>query len=313
VRAIVAHRDPAIAASAADALEGSGWDVITPMPLEIRRACTTGSVDVAFIDVAISDADPTLVEDVKRRPESFATAVVLIAGADQTVAEALEAMGRGAQDVLHVPFSAAEVVARAGAGARTRALVEELLERDERIEHLVFVDELTGLYNRRYLLHHMGMLIAAARRHGHPLAAVLLDVDRFKAFNDTWGHAVGDDVLRVVADSIRSRVRQEDVAGRLGGDEFLVLLPDTTAEGAATVAEEIRATVALSDIRADGRHVRATVSVGWATWAGEDHHGLMKRADEALYAAKAAGRDRVAAAADRSVQASDAGGLSSVP
>lgn len=298
MRALLAKLDPASAATARGALERAGWTVEhAAAASELDAACAGGGIDVAFVDRSLLSEAPEVLAALKRRPDSFATAVVMVAERDSVaVGDALGILGEGAQDVLLAPFSDAEVVARANAAARTRALVEELLERDERIERLVFVDELTGLYNRRYLLHHMEMLVAAARRHGHLLACVLLDVDNFKAINDTHGHPAGDDVLRAIAGTIDRRLRAEDVAGRLGGDEFLILLPDTDADGARTVAEGIRHHVAASTPVAGGRRVKTTVSAGWVTWAGEDRDGLLQRADQALYAAKRGGRDRIAAA-----------------
>lgn len=298
VRAVLGDPDPVRVRAARQALEGAGWDVEpAASPEALRAACGRGDVDVAFVDRAFCSADPELLATLKRRPDSFATAVVLMAPRDTTeVSETLDALGAGAQDVLLYPFSGAEVVARASAAGRTRALVEELLERDERIEELVFVDELTSLYNRRYLLHHTAMLIAGARRHGHELSCLLLDVDRFKQVNDSFGHPVGDDVLRAVARAIRGRLREEDVGGRLGGDEFLILLPDTGATGARTVAEEIRVEVSSAIVPAGERAVRPTVSLGWVTWEGEEADEMIRRADGALYAAKQGGRDRVAAA-----------------
>lgn len=298
MRAVISHRDPGTRTVARTALESVGWEVLeADGPDQVLEACARGDVDVAFLHDVIAKSRPGMLADLKRRPQSFSTAVVVIADRDGTdVAEALEALGLGAQDLLLTPFGRAETIARASAAGRTRALVEELLERDRRIEDLVFVDELTGLYNRRYLLHHMEMLIAAGRRHGHSLGCVLLDVDRFKVINDTHGHPAGDDVLRSVARAVEDRLRVEDVAGRLGGDEILVLLPDTGPEGVRTVAENIRHHVAAGDMRAGGRPIRVSVSVGWVTWQGEDGGDLLQRVDRALYAAKQGGRNRVAAA-----------------
>jgi len=114
----------------------------------------------------------------------------------------------------------------------------------------------------------------------------VLDVDHFKELNDEHGHAAGDRVLAGVAAAVRRRLRAEDHVGRLGGDEFLALLPDAGDEAAATAAEGLRSSVVTAGLS-------ATISVGWATWAGEDAERLLERADTALYDAKAAGRDRV--------------------
>jgi diguanylate cyclase (GGDEF)-like protein len=169
---------------------------------------------------------------------------------------------------------------------RTRDLQETLVDQSRRFETLLFEDPLTGVSNRRYLLRQLDRLVANARRHGHALSALMLDVDRFKELNDEHGHAAGDRVLAGVAAAVRGRLRAEDHLGRLGGDEFLALLPDAGAQAAATAAEGLRSSVAAAGLS-------ASVSVGWSTWAGEDAERLLERADAALYAAKAAGRDRV--------------------
>jgi diguanylate cyclase (GGDEF)-like protein len=134
-------------------------------------------------------------------------------------------------------------------------------------------------------------MVSAARRHGHPLSIAILDLDHFKRVNDSHGHKVGDDVLVAAAHAMGTHLRAEDQLGRLGGEEFLVLLPDTDGEAAGHVAEKLRAEVAAAP-----SPVAVTVSIGVATWDGEAPEDLLHRADEALYAAKEAGRDRVLAA-----------------
>ena len=133
--------------------------------------------------------------------------------------------------------------------------------------------------------------VSAARRHERPLTIAIVDIDHFKSVNDTHGHAAGDRVLAAVAGSLREQLRAEDQLGRLGGEEFLVLLPDTDSAAAGHVAEKLRAEVAAAPTP-----VPVTVSIGVAGWDGETPEDLLHRADEALYAAKQAGRDRVLAA-----------------
>ena len=126
----------------------------------------------------------------------------------------------------------------------------------------------------------------------------MVDADHFKAVNDRHGHAAGDATLRALADRLRERLRTEDVAGRFGGEEFVIGLPDADAEGAAAVAEAVRAAVAARPLTIAGRELTLTVSVGWATWEDDDLGQLLARADGALYEAKAAGRDCVRPRAD---------------
>ena len=121
----------------------------------------------------------------------------------------------------------------------------------------------------------------------------MIDIDHFKAVNDEHGHAAGDRVLAAVAGSMREHLRAEDQLGRLGGEEFLALLPDAGAHAAASAAEKLRGEVGALEVEHDGRDLGVTISVGWATWEGESPDELLRRADEALYEAKRAGRDRV--------------------
>jgi diguanylate cyclase (GGDEF)-like protein len=175
-------------------------------------------------------------------------------------------------------------------------LQEELLEQTRRLESLIFEDSLTGLANRRYILTQLGSQVSGARRHGRPLSVAIVDIDHFKSVNDRHGHQAGDRVLVAVARALAENLRAEDHLGRLGGEEFLVVLPDTDATAAARVTDKLRCEAALTVVELGAERVGVTVSMGVATWAGEAPEDLLRRADRALYDAKAAGRDRALAA-----------------
>jgi diguanylate cyclase (GGDEF)-like protein len=145
-------------------------------------------------------------------------------------------------------------------------------------------------------LRRVEVLLSRARRHGQEFSLLLLDADHFKSVNDRYGHAVGDHVLRSLGDRLRERLRGEDIVARWGGEELIVALPDTGEEGAVALGEQLRGAVADAPLDAGEVDVALTVSVGLAAWAGEDVGSLVERADQALYAAKAAGRDRVVVA-----------------
>ena len=200
-------------------------------------------------------------------------------------------MRRGIQDYLVEPVADGEVLTRVEAAARTKDLQQELVAQGARLEALLREDALTGLSNRRAILTQLSGMVSGARRHGHPLSVAVCDLDHFKAINDTHGHKTGDQVLIAASHAMATHLRAEDQLGRLGGEEFLVLLPDTNAESACHVAERIRAEVASAPTP-----VAVTVSIGIASWDGEAPEELLHRADEALYAAKQGGRDRVMAA-----------------
>ncbi|HEX4904117.1 MAG TPA: sensor domain-containing diguanylate cyclase [Acidimicrobiales bacterium] len=160
---------------------------------------------------------------------------------------------------------------------------EDLAVANTQLRHLALTDELTGLANRRALLESLEHLGAAARRSGQPLAVVSIDVDRFKGINDRFGHAAGDEVLVRIAGALRSVVRGQDVVGRIGGDEFLVLLPETDADGAAALAARMVQQCASLELP-DGSC--ASVSVGVASGDGTGDADMLLQADWALYAAK---------------------------
>jgi diguanylate cyclase (GGDEF)-like protein len=165
------------------------------------------------------------------------------------------------------------------------------------LQHLATHDPLTALLNRRAFLDQGTMLLAGAARTRRPVAAMMLDIDHFKSINDTYGHGAGDQVLISFATTLRGCLREGDVLGRHGGEEFAVLLADCTQEDAERIAERVRAAFAATPIDLyDGRRAAATVSIGLAVADAPPYEveHLLSQADKALYAAKTAGRDRVA-------------------
>jgi two-component system cell cycle response regulator len=266
---------------------------------EAVLACRAAPTDVAVVDVELcrTRGGDALLQAIKGDVDAFRTAVVLLERADLDLDSAVTALDRGAQDFLVEPVSDGELVARVAAAARTKVLQEELVEQSRRLETLIFEDPLTGLANRRFILSQLASLVSGTRRHGRPLSIAIVDVDHFKSVNDRHGHQVGDRVLVGVTAALRGHMRAEDQLGRLGGEEFLVVLPDTDHDDAMAAAERMREEVAGTMADHDGVPLRVTVSLGVATWELEEPPELlMRRADEALYAAKAGGRDRVVGA-----------------
>lgn len=199
------------------------------------------------------------------------------------------------------------VQARTGALHRQRRNLEEevaartrdLVAANARLDVLASTDPLTGLLNRRRFLELAGVEQQRAARYGRPLAVLLIDLDHFKRVNDTHGHRMGDAVIRTAAGVLNGSRRAPDLAARFGGEELVMLLPETDLAGAAGLAERLRQSFAQTATHLDGAEVRVTVSIGVAGWRGpgESLDGLLHRADTALYAAKHAGRDKVMVAA----------------
>ncbi|MFB1489601.1 MULTISPECIES: GGDEF domain-containing protein [unclassified Thiocapsa] len=180
-----------------------------------------------------------------------------------------------------------------GVSSRLISLVDisELKATQDELRLASLTDGLTGAYNRRYLLQKLAEEIERAKRYGDALSVILLDLDSFKTINDTFGHRVGDEVLVKVAATLRTCTRDVDVSGRYGGEEFLVILPHTSAALAMEVAERIRCAVKALTSSQPG--LRVTVSSGVCEYAGMDVDGLVEIADQRLYRAKEGGRDRV--------------------
>jgi diguanylate cyclase (GGDEF)-like protein len=170
-------------------------------------------------------------------------------------------------------------------------------EYHEEIYRLTIMDALTEIYNKRYLFEFLERELARSARYSRPLALVLFDIDHFKEVNDKLGHLGGDFTLRELAARVRERIRREELFSRYGGDEFAVVLPETTLEGAITIAERIRTLVADTPFQYEDHTFSVTVSLGVATTSGEEGLNpaeLLRRADERLYQAKHDGRNRVA-------------------
>jgi len=167
----------------------------------------------------------------------------------------------------------------------------------EKLEQLTFVDELTGVNNYRYLEQRLGEELQRAARHNYPVAVIYLDFDGFKLVNDTHGHEAGNTLLRRVSQMLRASVRGEDFIGRLGGDEFLIVLPHTDSSGALIAAERLRTKLRSADLRAPSGEPMDFVgfSMGVASYPadGGTREALIRAADEAMYRAKKAGGDRV--------------------
>jgi two-component system, cell cycle response regulator len=277
------------------ALEGEGFAVAEAedagFALTRLRSRPHG---VALVDVEIPGGALELLDALTTDPDLATTSVVLMSD-DLAGGSVMEGISRGAADCLRKPVDPAEAVVRTRAALRLSQLRHRMREGDERLTSLAATDDLTGLLARRFLESHLRGLVAAAARHGRPLSVVMLDVDHFKDINDLHGHGVGDFVLRTVVGRMQSRLREEDLLGRWGGDEMILVLPDVGLEGALVAAEGVRHAIAETEVKVDGERIPVTVSAGAATWSGESAQDLVERADMALYDAKDAGRNCVQA------------------
>jgi putative two-component system response regulator len=224
-------------------------------------------------------------------------------------ADLSKAFDAGVDDFLAKPFNGAAMMARLRAGLRAVALYDEISQRhqgstqlneqltnlNQRLEKLAITDDLTGLYNRRQAMHRLEEHWSMCDRHHRPMSVISIDVDHFKQINDLRGHNVGDVVLRGVAELLRQCVRSTDTVCRIGGEEFLLVLPCQTMQEAEVCAERCRQTIEQKQFGEGEQLVRATISAGIACRRADMHScaDLLREADEALYAAKRAGRNTI--------------------
>jgi two-component system cell cycle response regulator len=277
-------------------LEADGHTVVEAVDgNEAIRLCRAVRPDVVLLDIEmpVLDGHATL-ERLKADPELRDIPVVFLTGRVDT-ADVVTGLRLGAHDYLRKPFEASELTARVSAALRTKGLQDELRARNAELDRVSRVDMLTGLHNRRHLDEHLRHAISAARRHHRTVAVLLADIDHFKLVNDEHGHLAGDGVLKEVAARLLSTVRTEDALGRWGGEEFIAVLSDTPEDAVALIAERMRQVIAATPFALEGGiTVPVTVSIGH-TSGTDDAETLVHRADDALYQAKTAGRNRVEA------------------
>lgn len=200
-------------------------------------------------------------------------------------------------DFILKPFNRDELWARLRVGFHQASALGELQKQNDELARQSVTDSLTGLFNTRYIVERCDEEISRARRYGYTVSCLLVDIDRFKLVNDNYGHPVGNETLRRLADLLRGIVRRSDYIGRYGGEEFLLVLPQTDRRGALILAERLRRAVEDCTLVIGPHEVRVTASLGVATFPDKDIVGretLFVAVDRAAYRAKAMGRNRVA-------------------
>ncbi len=210
---------------------------------------------------------------------------------------AVRALELGAHDIITRPVDEEELVARARTLIRRKRYMDALRARLDQGLELAITDQLTGLYNRRFLFGQLAPLVQRAQCGGEKVSVMTIDIDHFKRLNDTFGHDAGDSVLRDFAVRLGSNTRPSDFACRMGGEEFVVIMPRTSGDIACLAAERLRRSVCASPFAVPGvaEQLEVTVSIGVACAEASDEsvETLLKRADDALYEAKRTGRNRV--------------------
>jgi diguanylate cyclase (GGDEF)-like protein len=236
-----------------------------------------------------------LCQRIRRDYEQFYAYVILLTG-NTDKEEVIEGLAAGADDYLTKPFHPGELQARVRVGRRIVDLHREIQDKNRQLEEMALTDSLTGLPNRRAIDFWASRQLRAAARHDFPIWVVMADLDHFKSINDTHGHDAGDIVLKSFAEILKSNTRSSNICGRLGGEEFLVVITHVEKENAAIAIERIRKQFAAQKFTVADSNFGATASFGIAgirATACPDFSELVTRADAALYSAKRQGRNRI--------------------
>ncbi|MGH7475746.1 MAG: diguanylate cyclase [Longimicrobiales bacterium] len=265
--------------------------------------------DLILLDVMLPGMDGyEVARRIKTDQEMPFIPIILVTARDSTQ-DKVAGLDAGADDYLTKPVNFPELEARVRSMLRIKRLQDELEEKNRELEQLSISDGLTGLFNHRHIHEELHEEFERTQRSGDGLAVAMFDLDHFKQVNDTYGHQAGDRVLQELASILRQTAREIDKLGRYGGEEFIVILPETDLENAETFADRVRQHVERHSFplaRREGLHM--TISAGIAAYPHphvEDARALVERADAALYAAKREGRNRVVREDRLPVESSD--------
>jgi two-component system, cell cycle response regulator len=255
-------------------------------------------VDVLVVSLSLAKADGLRLCSQVRSLERTRHLPVLIVVEPSDDARLLRGLDMGVNDYVLRPIERHELMARVRTQVKRKRHSDLLKARLEESVEMAITDSLTGLHNRRYMEGHLKTLVTQSIQSGRSLSLLVADIDYFKSVNDTYGHDAGDNVLREFAQRFRRNTRGIDLACRLGGEEFVIIMPDTDLARAIQVGERLRATIAGEPFQVTpGNNLAVTASVGISTLEHQEDtpEALFKRADNALYSAKREGRNRVVA------------------
>jgi two-component system cell cycle response regulator len=274
---------------------------VEPNPADALFHAAEGNYDLLIVSLSLENFDGLrLCSQARSLERTRHVPILAISDADNN-ARLLRGLEIGVNDYLLRPIDKNELLARARTQIRKRRYTDHLRDNMQNSIEAAITDALTGLYNRRYMESHLATLAEQASVRAKPLALMMIDIDFFKSINDGHGHDAGDDVLREFAVRIRKSIRGIDLACRYGGEEFVVVMPETDLAVAGMVAERIRRAIASNpfSVNSGKERLDVTISIGLATLdtKGEQINEVLKRADQALYRAKRDGRNRVVSAA----------------
>jgi diguanylate cyclase (GGDEF)-like protein len=253
-------------------------------------------VDLVLCDVVMHGIDGFKFLSMKKaRPEFDDIPVIMLTG-EEDVKLKIKALEQGASDYITKPFNPGELSARVKVHHKIKQLQEELSDTNKRLEELSNTDDLTKIYNRRYFMELFELEFQRAQRYEAQISYIMIDIDDFKSFNDTYGHLLGDRILYEVAQILRESLRVHDIIGRYGGEEFALLMPETDIKGALVVAERYRRRVEEYVHLEKDIELKLTISIGIAAFPHKEIKtvdDLIRLADNAMYKSKRNGKNRV--------------------
>jgi len=302
MKILIAEDQPPTALFLRRTLEKMGHEAaIAPDGEEAWRIVRSGAAPLLISDWMMPYLDgPSLCRRIRAAGNEPYTYIILLTSRDRRE-DRLEALNAGADNFLTKPPDPEELAVGLVVAGRILNLYDQLARKNALLVDLATIDELTGAKNRRRFREDLELLFAQADRKGAPLSILMLDIDHFKQYNDTFGHPAGDEVLRRVGTVLQSAVRSHDVVARYGGEEFVVLMPATEASEALEVAERLRAAIAYQPWPL--RKVTASLGVATTGHGTPNAAALVDQADRALYQSKQAGRDQVTHHQDNAAEA----------
>jgi two-component system, cell cycle response regulator len=272
---------------------------VEPEPGNALFRAAEGNYDVVIVSLALENSDGLRLCSQLRSLERTRNVTLLAIAEPGDHSRLVRGLEIGVNDYLIRPIDRNEMLARVRTQVRRRRYTERLRDNVQMSIEMAITDALTGLHNRRYMESHLSTLVEQAGLRGKPLAVLVLDMDYFKSVNDTHGHDAGDDVLREFSQRLKKSIRGIDLACRYGGEEFVVVMPETDMAVATMVAERLRRRIACEPfpVCRGANAVEITISIGIAALssASDTAANILKRADQALYRAKRDGRNRVVA------------------
>jgi two-component system cell cycle response regulator len=250
------------------------------------------SLDVIITDIMMTGMDGLELTDIIKKKYDIDVIIMTGFSGDYSYEEAIN---KGASDFVFKPVRFEELLLRLKRVLKERQLSKDRIHMVNKLKKLAITDDLSGLYNSRHFYNQLEIEVNRSKRYSHPLSLLLLDIDHFKDYNDTYGHLEGDQVLGMLGKVIQSCLRSLDTAYRYGGEEFTIILPETIGDEAAIVAGRIKSAVKNKKLSPrPGEEVSITISIGVTEYApDEDLTKFIHRADKAMYTSKQQGRDRI--------------------